>query len=504
MKKYNIAQNRPELSPEQINQGMDFNGVVQGAQASRKKMQTKLIATALVATMLIVVGTWFTTRGKDNKVETSGKDFLLTNKEKPAVFALNSEIDTTLIFETGTQIHIPAHAFVDKEGKPLKGLVNLEYKEYHNPGEILLSAIPMTYDTAGQVMQFISAGMFEIGAKQNGEAVCMAPHQMLEVSMATLDPNKANFNQYYLKDRTGKWTFEKKDTLVALQNPSQLVDSPPVNVKTKESHTPRRFKINASGRPDLEAYNNVEFEVTEASKSFNEQETKTEWGLVNIEQIAKGSNYKITFSAPSTGEERSYTVLAKPVNETAGAADRRYKSYTSSHATILQTANDRSNRLSVFKARFDKVLEKYQALQAANAELYRIQSVEAQKASEVMYRTFQVLQFGIFNSDCPASLPQGIRFAAKFTDANGKELKITEAFLIEKNKNAVWSLNLRNAISFDPHSTNTLLVITPDHKLGYARNDEFSKIKQSDHSFTFTVSILDKAKYDPADINRLL
>jgi hypothetical protein len=255
---------------------------------------------------------------------------------------------------------------------------------------------------------------------------------------------------------------------------------------------------------DLEAYNNVEFEVTEASKSFNEQETKTEWGLVNIEQIAKGSNYKITFSAPSTGEERSYTVLAKPVNETAGAADRRYKSYTSSHATILQTANDRSNRLSVFKARFDKVLEKYQALQAANAELYRIQSVEAQKASEVMYRTFQVLQFGIFNSDCPASLPQGIRFAAKFTDANGKELKITEAFLIEKNKNAVWSLNLRNAISFDPHSTNTLLVITPDHKLGYARNDEFSKIKQSDHSFTFTVSILDKAKYDPADINRLL
>ena len=46
-------------------------------------------------------------------------------------FTVSAEEDQVLELENGTSIEIPANAFVDQEGKPVKGIVDIKYREFH-------------------------------------------------------------------------------------------------------------------------------------------------------------------------------------------------------------------------------------------------------------------------------------------------------------------------------------------------------------------------------------
>ena len=103
--------------------------------------------------------------------------------------------------KNGSNIHVPASAFVDKYGRKVKGKVEIKYREFHNAADIIASGIPMHYDSAGTRYHFESGGMFEIRGNQNGEPVYLANNKAIDVNMVSYNKDK-NFNHYYLDEST--------------------------------------------------------------------------------------------------------------------------------------------------------------------------------------------------------------------------------------------------------------------------------------------------------------
>lgn len=114
-------------------------------------------------------------------------------------FNVDSKKGGTLSYPSGTQILVPENAFVDANGNPVSGSVSLGYREFRDPVDIMLSGIPMDYDSAGKTGHFVSAGMFDINASVNGQEVFLAPGKEIDMKFAVTD-TAASFNFYRLDE----------------------------------------------------------------------------------------------------------------------------------------------------------------------------------------------------------------------------------------------------------------------------------------------------------------
>ena len=121
-------------------------------------------------------------------------------------YSVNTETDSVITTKTGSKIHIPANAFLDKNGKVLHEKVELKYREFHQLSEVFVAGIPMNYDSAGTTYNFETAGMMEICASCNGEAAQTNPNALINVNMVSYDTTD-RFNTYYLDTAAKKWNY---------------------------------------------------------------------------------------------------------------------------------------------------------------------------------------------------------------------------------------------------------------------------------------------------------
>ena len=57
------------------------------------------------------------------------------------IYKVNAEKGATLEFKTGSKITIPKNSFVDRDGKLIKGEVELHYREFHDPVDFFVAGI---------------------------------------------------------------------------------------------------------------------------------------------------------------------------------------------------------------------------------------------------------------------------------------------------------------------------------------------------------------------------
>src|ERR1700758_2354654 len=101
-------------------------------------------------------------------------------------FKIESSAGDTLLCETGSSIIVPKDAFVDENGNAYNGELIIKYREFHNSTDILASGITMTYDSAGEKLEFQTAGMFEIKAtKFDNSSLYLAADKQVVVNMAS-------------------------------------------------------------------------------------------------------------------------------------------------------------------------------------------------------------------------------------------------------------------------------------------------------------------------------
>lgn len=123
----------------------------------------------------------------------------------PDLYSYNAMTGTELKYGSGTKISIPAMAFEDANGSPVTGNVDITYREFRDPIDVVLSGIPMKYDSGGVVNDFQSAGMFEINASQNGTEVYLQEGKQIDIDFAVTDT--ASTYNFYRLDETNGWQY---------------------------------------------------------------------------------------------------------------------------------------------------------------------------------------------------------------------------------------------------------------------------------------------------------
>jgi hypothetical protein len=226
---------RPKISDEEIKQRQNFEDLVeQFKKQSLKKAQgdetwwknKKVQYSSVIAGTIVICTISYLTLFKNQSKKTTKYETLTTQQtnigletkkpkkliEEPSkklklkytIYTINNAKGGEIKHTTYSKIKIPKKTFVDKSGNDIIGDVTIEYKEFHDVGDVVLSGIPMAYDSVGNKFNFETAGMFDIKGSQKGEPVFIKAGKKVEVELAS--HNEENrFNQYYLDTVSKNW-----------------------------------------------------------------------------------------------------------------------------------------------------------------------------------------------------------------------------------------------------------------------------------------------------------
>ncbi len=179
-------------------------------------------------------------------------------------FTISADAGDTILLDEGTQLYVPPGIFIDKDGKPVKGDVQLHYRAFYTPGEIIASGITMLYDSAGAEHIFSSAGMFELTGTQGGDPVTIAPGKNIEMDFGT-NRDDMTFSFYALDTVASKWNFKNTPKLEKNAMREKLTAAlaaaiPPRPVEPRK-YDPARpvldLDVNTANHPELAGYSGI-------------------------------------------------------------------------------------------------------------------------------------------------------------------------------------------------------------------------------------------------------
>lgn len=431
-------------------------------------------------------------------------------------YSVEGNKKTILKYETGSIIIIPDNAFVDVNGYAIVGTVDIKYREFHNPSDFFVSGIPMTYDSAGVQYQFESAGMVEILAFQNGKPVFVNPEKKIIVEMAS-QQQEDKYNIYKYDSLAGNWKYIYKDkAIVRTSNESDKVDKKQLFSKfidtpekielanEKNSFVPRKcdkkrfhfdIEVDTSEFPEIATYKGIQFEVDEMAKDFNPLYASITWDDIKLEKGKMSGSYLMTLSK---GVE-SHSFETFPVFE-----GTKYDEALTLYEKLYSRRKEKDSRRQRSKDSINIFLNRERLDQNELVKNVIQNASASSETQDLVQRIFVISGFGIWNSDCPASLPKGEQFAATYTDTLGKKLTFKTLYLVEKGRNAMFSLASYSRLCYNPKKKNILWAVTADNKLAIFEENDFKKIKIKNDSCTVKMKVINKAISKAYEVRAIL
>jgi hypothetical protein len=491
MKNYDINRNRKPLSEEEIAQGQNFQSFMNAYAARPKpfyKTTTFYLSAAAFGVLLAVGGYYWSTSSDSPSAKTAFVQAPIpTLNPNDTVYAVDARQEGVYYFETGTQLTVPAGAFLDSAGSAVAGAVELRYREFHDPAAIFLAGIPMTYDSAGTTYHFESAGMFELTAYQNGKPLRANPNAPIKIALAS-NSQEDKFNVYYLDTTQRNWKYNSRDkaVLIAMQSDSSVaIDSSlsvaPIAPRQADKKKPSfSIAFDPVEFPELTVYKGVRFEVDETKTPYNRADKNIDWEDVSIERNTDGKTFSVTFSKADL--KRTYVTYAvvdagnwSNAQKTFGerfAAWKKKRDDKNALANEQQKQRERDlasdDERRIFKNR--EALQRSLTLRRANV---------GNDQENMVMREFVVNEFGIWNSDCKSSLPEGQELFVKLLDSRSKKpIETTHVFLVEKGRNAIFTYSTSDlrTFRFNPKSENLIWAVTADGKIAVAHAEALQRI----------------------------
>ena len=538
--KYKINRDQPPLTDGELASARNFNSVIKGYRTMKipfyksGKFLTRGSAIIVAAALALIV--LF-----DDKAETP-KGFIsppLAHVVIPAdTFTVDADSTTDITYKSGSKLHIPAGAFRDLNGNPIKGKVNLNYREFHDQKDIFLSGIPMTYDSAGSTYVFESAGMMEISASQSGKPLATNADKTIMVDMVS-NTKEDRYNTYYLDTAAKKWVnlnqanldAQQLDVSTSLLGNSASPDRPVVEladtavtkceqelkqtiaaVKAVEKEKPMpiakadkdktkfHIVVDAGEFPEIAMYKGVRFQVKD-EKNFDPGSAKTEWEDVKLKKLA-GIDYEVTF----TKAGKTFKVVATPVVEGQDLAEAQ-KVYDQKFAQYQTKLSDKKAAEEKAKKEYAarvKETEKMMADQRSRDSTYESHMTKTQ----LIYRTISVNYFGIYNCDCIGISPFSADISATFTDEDGNTLNCTVLNLVEKNSLTLYPFYPKNGeckhFRFSPKGNEMLWGVTDDNKLAIIDAKSFKSQQATTGNVKFRFKVIDKDFKSSEEVKKYL
>ena len=343
-------------------------------------------------------------------------------------FTIDPSVETVLETIRGTLIRIPANSIVDQLGKLVNKKVNLKYRAFHSNAEIIASGIPMTYDSAGQSMDFISAGMFELKAECDGKAVNIKSGSKIDVELASFKEGN-EFNFYKLDEGNGSWQYEGTDAPVTNERKRK-------NLKRFLDQFIIKLDIDYSANRELKPFHNLSWVYygndPEQDPQNNPWIFKEKWRDIKLSSIDKE---KGVYNIHLVSKNRSLDLPVSPYIE--------------------------GDSVSFLAALDNGILKYNEVVKQRKQEEDRIQ-LEAD-----ITRNFEIAEFGYYNWDTVDKLIASGEFWR--TDARfkiGTELKTTAGkvylFSGDEKKMVVRTTAEWEELAYPKNEKNTFIVVLPN------------------------------------------
>ncbi|MES2556117.1 MAG: hypothetical protein V4604_08200 [Bacteroidota bacterium] len=382
-------------------------------------------------------------------------------------FTFDASRGSTIRTPSGTQITVPAEALTDQKGKPVKGKVKLQFREFHTPAEILVSGIPMRYDSAGTKYDFLSAGMFEIDAEQNGQKLKIREGKAINVELASYREDEG-YSFYQLNPQTGGW----KNEGIALSRPNDRKAS---EMKQFKDENLVVFDIDYSAQPELERFHNICWTYTgtdpEKDPLHNDWILQEHWRDISVSPLGTGGEYRITLS---NKKQRIELEMAPYFTEDQREQEAAFASQVTDYEQLVA---DRKNAEEAIQLQAD------------------------------LTRSFAVSDFGFYNWDKIEKIVKAEQLAvvnAKFT-LDGEALPSTARLyhIDGKDKLLARDGSSWDKLVFRPQDNNRLLVVLPDNRVAIADRNDFDRAKDKPEA-VFALERIQKRVTSLEDVQRLL
>lgn len=582
--KYNFEFNPPELTSEQINKHKSFDDLMaqfeatpapqQPAKVMRLRSVRRNIAyiAGVGAAAMIALFAYFTI-GTNNIEKQVAERLLAQPYIFPQLEKLQKNYNTFTIegtqggvieYESGSKVIVPANAFMDKDGQPLSGEIEIRFKEYHDFVDFFIAGIPMKYDSAG-TNQLVSAGMIDIQAFQNGVPVSLKKPLNIELA-STIDYNPAHtYNIYKLDTEKRNWVYEGVDRIepvlsgdlkiqmdkilsdnevqddlmnvssqiaairaeesAELAKIEQTIPLPEKPLKPEPANSENfvtNFEFTDVAKTDekinelAEKYSSLLWEVSKDQATVFEiaSNPKADWKDIKWQKTGSGLSYKITLINGVAGG-KNIDLIVNPVL-TGQDYQNALKEFEAQMTAFGEAQQQREAALKAKKAALALRMEERLAALEAQKKSYEEKLAQYRQkgyqrllteemTNQKIVNKFQVTSLGIWNCDRP--IPQGlVTIQAKFQDENGQPLEYKNAYLVNKKRNTVAHFlttgNQSGKMNFFNDTDNIMWIVNENGQLSIVKPENFKAIEGNSHTFNFTK--VSEPVETEADIRRIL
>lgn len=362
---------------------------------------------------------------------------------EPTVYEVIADIASKVELPNGGSLEIPASAFVNADGKLVKGEVNVEWAEFHSLTDIMLSGIPMKYDSAGVSYNFVSGGMFTINARQNGEELDLAKGKEITVNLVSTDDTPC-YNFYELNEETGDWNYE-----------TTAVGKPVAPQKVKiEKQTPTLKTTLIDCEVDYSQFKELE------NKNIVAWSTQEDLSDAELNVIEK----QVSLLTLQKDEEGFYLNFKRQ----KGGKKLRVEPY------LLEQAESKSETL---KSELKK-------------DLVEVRIAFQSRSNGSFERSMEIGSLGTYNWDCIHRVLDAQPIVANFKfNQDIENQDATKVYYICSEDNLIVQCNSKKEYSFfySPSKKNVLVAIAPNQEVFILDNAGFDQLRadrtKKEHTF---------------------
>lgn len=517
---YNIKTNPPELSSEQISKHQDFDALFakfQEADVSPKSETVEstpvrsinkeskvspllkygtgaLMAVAASVLLVFMIRQSMSTGNFEIPLDQINEAYAL-QAPLPTIQQAYSNLTVddaengeTLNYESGSKIIVPASAFVDEKGKPVKGKVDIQYREFNDHVDMFLAGVPKEMDKHQNLQ---SVGMMEIKGFQDGKPVYLSMDKTLEVELqgkVVANIPTSDLKVYVYGKQEDTWEYVANDNVEVL-----VAAKTTNNIATTNGTTSNGTTKNTRTEEELIAEVRKTLAKSQPSKPIQPGIRKNMQVFdldINEEEFPELSAYN-----------QDVQLMASASQMTAGTFDTSWNS-----VTLTGLGDNKYNMELVYETNEGDIVRKFEVYPAVEyteeaEKLYQeklkeyeirmkqwetdvLVEVEHLKESEInvddiawkeIVNKFKINRFGLWNCGKEIELKNALKVNANFVDENGGALAISKLFVTNKNKQLYYfAPNTENKSSaelkYEASSENKVWALTENNELLVANN----------------------------------
>lgn len=374
-------------------------------------------------------------------------------KLKPQIFKVSAVKATIINLKNGSKIQFPENCFVDKNGKLIKGEVEIKWNEYHSLTDILLSGITMKYDSLGTNQDLISGGMFTIDGSQNNNSIEIAPNKEVKVDIASINDTPC-MNFYELDTNKGTWKYETTKT--------SEIKKQTLNNQTSELSI-LDIQLNTDSFPSLKNQNIIGWKTK--SNLSNQQRRMIKNSDSQQLKLLANEAYEIVFAR----NKKEFSVEVEPY--------------------LMEDVMKNS-----------KTVEK--EIEGDYQNLLEVQN-EMEKA--ICTRSINIKGFGTYNWDICNKIDRE-KVIAKVNFPFDMPKNNISYYLITPKDNSLVRYSSSELINFsyNPKSENCLVAILPDNSLFCCNAKQFKRTQKTNNTLEFELEKSDIELNDQGDLSSAL